>query len=73
LHSTAEWLLLQRAVLAVSEWHLVHDGAADYVALGYDSGNGRPTRYKLLEFLTIAGLYNEAEAEKWRQSETSIS
>ena len=57
----------------MSEWHLVHENAADYVALGYDSGNGRPTRYKLLEFLTIAGLYNEAEVEKCQSYGTFTS
>jgi hypothetical protein len=66
LHEREEWLLLRRAITAIAEWRLVREGATDYIALGYDSGNGRPPRFKLCEFLTITGLYSEVEAEKWR-------
>ena len=70
-YTASEWLLIRDASQAVAEWRLVRDHAADYLTLGYDSGNGQPARFKLLEYITITGLHQEAEHDAWQQSATS--
>ena len=64
-HKTAaENKLTARALTAIMEYRLVESGAATYERLGYGVPDQGAECYKLLEYLVIDEMVNEARKDK---------